>query len=509
MVNQIQILDTTLRDGEQTSGVSFTVKEKRSIAELLLQELRVDRIEIASARVSEGEFNAAKSICDWARNYSMLDRVEILGFVDGYKSIEWIKKAGGTVCNLLCKGSLNHLTHQLRKTVSQHIEDIRDFVDNAHKENLSVNVYLEDWSNGIRQNAGYVEELVNGIKDIGIKRFMLPDTLGVLTPPDTSKLCRWMLDKFSSLKFDFHAHNDYGLAVANVMAAIEAGIDGIHTTINGLGERAGNAPLSSVIGIVNDHIKIKNNIDETKLNNASRLVELFSGIRVSPNTPIIGENVFTQCSGVHADGDHKNNLYFNELMPERFGRTRVYALGKTSGKANIKKNLENIGISLSDEDLQKVTRRVIELGDKKESVSAEDLPYIVSDVLKNDTAEHPIQLSNYSVSSTMSLRSSASVALSINDTIHEASASGQGQYDAFMRAIKDIYSRIGKDFPELQDYCLTIPPGGKADALVETVITWSIGGKVFKTKGLDSDQTCAAVNATIKMLNIIELDSKS
>ncbi|MFV0483188.1 MAG: alpha-isopropylmalate synthase regulatory domain-containing protein [Bacteroidales bacterium] len=508
MINQIQILDTTLRDGEQTSGVSFSMKEKKSIAKLLLQELKVDRVEIASARVSDGEFNTAKSICAWAREYSVIDRVEILGFVDGVKSIEWIKNAGGVVCNLLCKGSLNHLTHQLKKSVGQHIEDIKKFVHKAHKEKLSVNVYLEDWSNGIKHAPEYVEQLVDGIKDIGIKRFMLPDTLGVLNPINTFKYCKWMIEQFPCLQYDFHAHNDYGLAVANVMSAIEAGISGVHTTINGLGERAGNAPLSSVIGIVNDHIGVKNNIDETKLNTASRMVELFSGIRVSPNTPIIGENVFTQCSGVHADGDNKNNLYFNALMPERFGRTRVYALGKTSGKANIKKNLENIGVALSDEDLQKVTSRVIELGDKKESVSAEDLPYIVADVLKNDAAEHSIQLHNYSVSSTMNLRSSASLALSINDEIYEATASGQGQYDAFIRAAKEIYSRLGRDFPELVDYCLTIPPGGKADALVETVITWNFSDRIFKTKGLDSDQTCAAVNATIKMLNIIELESR-
>jgi (R)-citramalate synthase len=142
-------------------------------------------------------------------------------------------------------------------------------------------------------------------------------------------------------------------------------------------------PLSSVIGILNDHLKVENSLVESKLSKVSKMVELFSGLRIPANKPLTGDFVFTQCCGVHADGDNKGNLYFNDLLPERFGRLRRYALGKTSGKASIKKNLEELGIVLSKEDVDKVTQRVIELGDKKETVTTEDLPYIISDVLKN------------------------------------------------------------------------------------------------------------------------------
>ncbi len=310
---------------------------------------------------------------------------------------------------------------------------------------------------------------------------------------------------YPEVEFDFHAHNDYDLAIANVFHAIKAGIRCVHTTVNGLGERAGNAPLSSVIATIKDHLKMETNVNESQLNKVSKLVESFSGIRIPTNKPLIGEFVFTQCSGIHADGDNKNNLYFNELLPERFGRTRQYALGKTSGKANIKKNLEDLGIELDAESLKKVTNRIIELGDKKETVSVEDLPYIVADVMENDTFEQKIKVINYSVSHTMGLRPVASVSIEIEGKYYEQNSDGDGQYDAFVRALQKIYKKLGKNFPKLIDYTVTIPPGGRTDALVEAIITWK-NQREFRTKGLDPDQNTAAMKATIRMLNIIEND---
>ena len=189
---------------------------------------------------------------------------------------------------------------------------------------------------------------------------MLLDTLGVLNPGNTYEYCKMMEDRYTDLRFDFHAHNDYDLAVANVYSAIRAGIKGIHTTVNGLGERAGNAPLSSVLAVIKDQLGEETNLREEKINKASRLVETYSGVHIPPNKPIIGEHVFTQCAGVHADGDSKNNLYCNDLLPERFGRVREYALGKTSGKANIRKNLEALGIDMDEGSMRKDTERIIE-----------------------------------------------------------------------------------------------------------------------------------------------------
>ena len=503
----IYIMDTTLRDGEQTSGVSFSELEKLNIAKILLEEIRIDYIEVASARVSEGEFRGAKKVLDWAREAGYLEKVEILGFVDGKTSLEWISAAGGKVMNLLAKGSLRHVTQQLKKSPEDHLSGIRSSLQLAESMGIKVNIYLEDWSNGMRNSPEYVDFMLEGLSSEKIGRIMLPDTLGILNPTETYQFCAAMIQKFPGLNFDFHAHNDYDLAVANVDAAIRAGIKTIHTTVNGLGERAGNAPLSSVIALLNDQLKLPNSVNERKLSLISRIVENFSGIRISGNKPIIGENVFTQCSGIHADGDNKDNLYFNDLLPERFGRIRKYALGKTSGKANIAKNLEDIGIRLDPEDLVRVTNKVIELADMKESVTSDDLPYILSDVLKNESVNEKIRLRNYAISHALGLRPMATVAIEVDGENFEEAASGDGQYDAFMNALRQIYHKQNKSFPALVDYVVTIPPGGKTDALVETLITWDMG-REFKTRGLDPDQTAAAIKATMKMLNIIENDNQ-
>ncbi len=500
----IEIMDTTLRDGEQTSGVSFAAQEKLSIARLLLEELRVDRIEIASARVSEGEFASVKKVAQWARSRGYIDKIEVLGFVDGFLSLDWIKNAGCTVINLLCKGSLKHCTHQLKKTPEQHIADIKQVLNNAKDMGISVNVYLEDWSNGMRESEDYVYFMVDSLKTESIKRFMLPDTLGILNPDETRNFCDKMIARYPNLHFDFHAHNDYDFAVANVFEAIKAGVQGIHVTVNGLGERAGNAPLSSVIAVLHDHLNMRTDLQEDKINSVSKVVETYSGIRIPHNKPVIGENVFTQVAGVHADGDNKKNLYYNDLLPERFGRERQYALGKTSGKANILKNLQQLGIELDDEMMQRVTARVIELGDKKETVSLDELPYIVSDVLKNEQEEQVVKMLNYSLSLTYGLRPMATVKMEVRGEVFEQSASGDGQYNAVSKAMWKIYKSLNKPTPELLDYVVVIPPGGKTDALVQTIITWRFNDKIFKTRGLDSDQTVAAIKATVKMLNIID-----
>lgn len=502
---RIELLDTTLRDGEQTSGVSFNPTEKLNIARLLLNDLRVPRIEIASARVSSGEFESVSKVCSWAKRIGKLNCIEILGFIDKGQSIKWVKDVGGKVINFLAKGSEKHCRSQLNKTPEEHLDDIKKEVLNATQEGLSVNLYLEDWSNGIKQSPDYVYYLVDNLKDLSIKRFMLPDTLGIFNPNQVYGYCKKMVDKYPDVHFDFHAHNDYDLATANSFAAGLVGIKGLHCTINGLGERAGNAPLSSVVAVVHDMLKFETGIDETKINKVSRFVESFSGVPISQNKPIIGENVFTQCAGVHADGDNKNNLYFNDLLPERFGREREYALGKTSGKANIKKNLEALGIELDEADIKKVTDRIIQLGDKKEIVTQADLPFVIADVLKHDISHSKVRIINYSLSLSLGLHPTATIKMEINGEEYQQSAAGDGQYDAFVKAVKRIYSELlNRPFPTLTNYMVNIPPGGRTDALVQTTTSWEYKGHLIKTRGLDADQTEAAIQATLKMLNFIE-----
>ncbi|WP_293230300.1 alpha-isopropylmalate synthase regulatory domain-containing protein [Moritella sp.] len=497
---QVQLMDTTLRDGEQTQGVSFTPDEKVSIAKALLQSLNVDRIEVASARVSLGEKQAVSSLMQWAEQEQVADRIEILGFVDHTKSVDWITSSGAKVINLLTKGSEKHCTEQLRKTPSQHIADVRETIYYAIEQGLSVNIYLEDWSNGYSDNPEYVYNMVSELSDLPIQHYMLPDTLGIMSPDEVHTSLSDMIRRFPQLKFDFHPHNDYGLATANALTAAKVGISAIHCTVNCLGERAGNASLAEVAVVLKDKLGIESSINEQRIHQISQMIENFSGKITSANAPIIGADVFTQTSGIHADGDNKGGLYQTVLGPERFERTRTYALGKMSGKASLEKNLEDLNIDLSAEQKTKLLQRIVTLGDQKSTITPEDLPFIIADLLESKDYSH-IELLDCSITSGLNVDSTASIRVRIGDEMYKSAGSGNGGFDAFSMAIQAIMQKVGFDYPSLENYQVRIPPGGKTSALTESFITWQQDNKTFRTRGVSSNQVFAGVQATMRMLN--------
>lgn len=503
----IEIMDTTLRDGEQMNSVSYTSEEKLTLTRMLLEEVGVDRVEIASARVSEGELATVSIILRWAAEHGFADRIEMLGFTDIDKSVDWIRQAGGRVVNLLCKGSLRHVEKQLRKSPAQHLSDIRATIDYAVSKGLVCNIYLEDWSNGALSSPEYVSYLLDGLEGSGIRRYMLPDTLGVLCPDQVTKFVGETVRTYPDRHFDFHGHNDYGLATANTLAAVRAGARGVHCTVNGMGERAGNTSLDEVVVCLHDFEQCTTHVNELALHKIAETVEVFSGRRLASNKPVTGANVFTQTSGIHADGDKKENLYANPLLPERFGRKREYALGKLSGRSNLDFNLAELGIELNAEQKQVVLERIVELGDLKESITKEDLPYIIADVLdqlqeRKFIMESCVVVTSKGVKSIATLK--ARYRKSPADEWQEFDMVGQGDggYDALVDAVEKIASLVGFELPQLVDYTVTIPPGGKTDALTQCAITWR-GEKTFVTKGVNSDQVLAAAEATEKMLNLV------
>lgn len=500
-VRHIQLMDTTLRDGEQTQGVSFAPEEKVSLAKALLQQLKVDRIEVASAGVSKGEKEAVSSINAWAQDQGYGDRIEVLGFVDHQKSVDWILQTGGRVINLLTKGSEKHCREQLGKTLDQHVSEILRTVDYALHKGLLVNVYLEDWSNGYRNSRDYVYRMMELLGDCGIRHFHLPDTLGVMSPEEVFESISDMTARFSQQEFDFHPHNDYGLATANVMAAVRAGVNSIHCTVNCLGERAGNASLAEVAVALRDKMGVELSIDESYIMQLSSMVESFSGKRVPGNAPIVGADVFTQTAGIHADGDRKGGLYKTRLSPERFSRTRSYALGKMSGKASLAKNLEALGLNLSEENQQKVLARIVKLGDSKEQITPDDLPFIIAEVLESKNYHH-IKLLNCSVTSGLDLQSTVSIRVDINGDIQQAAGSGNGGFDAFINAMNEIMAPHDYALPELVNYEVRIPRGGRTSALTECVITWDCDGQEIKTRGVHSNQVFAAILAALRIVNL-------
>jgi D-citramalate synthase len=500
---RIEVMDTTLRDGEQAEGISMMPEEKRTIAQRLLETVKVDRIEVASARVSEGERRAVKTIIDYAESKGLADRVEILGFVDINRSVDWAKSVGARVINLLTKGSLHHCREQLRKTHQQHLDEIRKTIEYGAKQGITFNVYLEDWSGGMIGCVDYVDQHISALIGMPIRRIMLPDTLGLLAPSQVREFVGRVIKAFPERHFDYHGHNDYGLGTANTLEAVVAGVHGVHVTVNGMGERAGNVTLDEVIVALHDHAGIRTSVDERALSDISKLVEVFSGRRVPANKPIVGDNVFTQTAGIHADGDMKGNLYESRLTPARFGQHRTYAMGKLMGKASLDFNLERLNIALSPDQKQQLLARIVELGDQKKSVTTSDLPFLISEVLQ--TRELRVfEVKDYSVVSNRGLRPTATILVRIRDREIHATGSGDGGYDAFMQALKSIEKQLGFALPKLLDYEVRIPPGGKTDALVETTIKWEGG---MKTRGVHSDQLAAAIHATEHALNMIALRS--
>ncbi len=435
----------------------------------------------------------------------MLSRVEILGYCDGRTSVDWIVGTGGKVINLLVKGSEHHCRTQLRLSPEQHRDAVAATIRAARRRRVKANAYLEDWSNGVRDSFDYVFAMMEQLRDLEVERVYLADTLGIFSPDDVARYVGLMTATWPDMVFEFHAHNDYGLATANCLAAVRAGARGVHTSVNGMGERAGNARLAEAVAAIHDHTRFETGIQESRLAAMSRMVETFSGKDVAANTPIVGRDVFTQTAGIHADGDMKGDLYASRLAPARFGQRRRYALGKLSGKASIDANLKTLGIELAPADRDLVLQRIIELGDKKHTVSAQDLPYIIADVLKSPD-QRPVRVESYDVQVGTGHTPQAAVVISYRGKTARAKGRGDGGYDAFMNALKKAAKRFDLEVPRLEDFRVRIPPGGRTTALVETVITWRSEAHAegtFSTLGVDSDQLAAAVIATEKMLNAI------
>lgn len=501
---RVELMDTTLRDGEQTPGVAYTPDEKLQLARMLLVEVGVDRIEVAGTRVSEGEREGARRVAAFARRSGQLERIEVLGYCDGHASVDWTAEVGVEAMNLLVKGSERHCVQQLRMSPEKHRARVEETVRAARRRGIATNAYLEDWSNGVRDGFDYVFAMMKLLREVGIERVYLADTLGVLAPPDVSRYVSLMVATWPDARFEYHGHNDYGFATANCVAAVEAGARGVHTSVNGMGERAGNSKLAEVVAALHDHTRFRTRVDESRLVSVSKLVEAFSGKQVAANEPIVGADVFTQTAGIHADGDAKADLYASRLAPSRFGQRRRYALGKLSGKASLDQNLKQLGIELAADARELVLRRIVELGDKKHSVVPEDLRFIIADVLKTP-AEQLVRVESYRVVVGSGETPEAEVTIAYRGKRATARAEGDGGYDAFMRALAKAARRFRLAVPELADYKVRIPPGGRTGALVETVITWKggAGRESFSTLGVDSDQLAAAVIATEKMLNVV------
>ena len=489
----IAVMDTTLRDGEQTPHVAYSPAEKLQIARMLLDDVGVDRIEVASAGASDAEGEAVERIVEWARSAGQLERIEVLGFCDGARSPRWIAERGARRMNLLTKGSEAHCRQQLLKTPAEHFVDAEASLTAARSCGVVVaGAYLEDFSRGFSAGPAYVFELTERLLARGVQRVFLADTLGCLAPTEVDQQVRAMIAAFPSACFEFHAHDDYGLATANGLAAVAAGVSGVHTSVNGLGERAGNARLCELVMALHDHGAVQTSVREAALCDVARWVERCSGKLLADNAPIVGRDVFTQTAGIHADGDRKGELYASRLDPARLGRRRSYALGKLAGRASLDQNLDRLGIVLGEEERTRLLQRVVALGDRKQRIEASELRFLIDDL--RGCHAPPRVIRTYSVTVLHEAQAEASLELLLDGRHVRASARGVSSLAALVAALQDAAAQAGLDLLAHMQLDARVLPGG----LFETAIVLD----ETRVIGVDADHIVATVAAIEKLLQL-------
>ncbi len=488
----IRIFDTTLRDGEQTPGASLTPEEKFEIA-LKLNDLGVDTIEAGFPIVSKGETKAVKKIANEGL------RAEICGLARS--DLEDIDKA--ISCEVDCVHTFIatsdiHMKYKLKLNKEEVLKSAVKSVEYAKKHGVVVEFSPEDAS---RSDPKFVLKVIKAVCDVGADRINWPDTVGVMIPNEIYRMISEIKEAIN-IPISVHCHNDFGLAVANSLAAIDAGATQVHATINGLGERAGNASLEEVVLGLNLLHKKKTNIDTKLLFETSKLVSRLTGIPVQPNKAIVGENAFGHEAGIHTHGVSSYPLTYEPINPELVGRKRWFQAGKHAGTRGLKTKLEEAGLHLSQKQMKQVVSRVKEIGDKGKLVTDADLYSIGRAVMGGLSEEQRVlSLENLSVLTGTNIVPTASVKILLNEKEYIASDTGVGPVDSAMKAIQKIVSPI-VDI-RLREYRLEATTGG-SDALAEVLIKVEDSeGNIVSARSAREDIVMASVEAMIEGMNKI------
>ncbi|MBS7624574.1 2-isopropylmalate synthase [Candidatus Bathyarchaeota archaeon] len=487
---KVKILDTTLRDGEQTPEVSLTPDKKVLIAKKL-DEIGVDIIEAGFAAASEGEAEAIKLIAK--ENL----RAEICSFARGVKSdIDAALKCDVDSIFLVIPASDIHIRHKLRKTREEVLKMVEECVDYAKDHGLVVEFGPED---STRSDINFLKETINAAVKAGAERVTPPDTVGILTPEKSYELFSNLKRAFPNVPFGVHCHDDFGLAVANTLAALMAGAEEAHVTVNGLGERAGNAALEEVAVALKIHYGVETSIKTELLYDLSMLVSRLTGIVIQPNKAIVGENAFTHESGIHTHAILSEPTTYEAIPPELVGRKRRIVAGKHAGSHGIRAALMEMGLNPTEEQLKEIFKRVKEVGDKGKRVTDADLKAIAEAVMGIPSIQ-PIKLEELTVVTGNSVTPTASVKLNVNGrTIIEA-ATGVGPVDAAINAIRKAVSAI--EPIRLEEYYVKAITGG-TDAVVEVIVRLRKGDQVATAMGVHEDIVMASVNAMISGINVL------
>ena len=490
---RVRIFDTTLRDGEQSPGVSITPEQKLQIA-IKLDRLGVDAIEAGFPIVSHGEVQAIRNIKKSGLN------AEICGLARTLSSdIDLVIDCDLSYVHTFIATSDIHMQYKLKMAPEEVIQKAVNAVEYAKSHGLQVEFSAED---ATRSDLTFLTKVFRAVGEAGADRIDIPDTVGYATPEFISNLVGIIKEQIS-VPISLHCHNDFGLAVANSIAGINAGATCAHVTVNGLGERAGNASLEEFVMALQCLYKKEHNINTKLLYETSKSVSNIMGIAVQANKAIIGENAFGHESGIHTHGILNNPLTYEPIDPEMVGRKRWLQAGKHAGAHGIRAMLEDFGIECTDEQLHKIVEKQKNLADKGKSISTAELLSIAGEVLQNSKFDEKFKLYDFHIVTGMNLIPTAVIRLNTDGKDLIASEIGVGPVDAALKAIQKIAGEIAN--VKIREYKLDSITGG-SDALAEvSVKVEDKNGNIVSARKAGEDVVVASVQAMMDAINKVML----
>jgi 2-isopropylmalate synthase len=505
MAEKVYIFDTTLRDGEQSPGASMGINEKVKVA-LQLEKLGVDIIEAGFAVSSPVQFDAIQLIAQEVKTpiiASLARAVE----KDIDAAARALQSAKRKRIHTFIATSPIHREFKLKKSKEEILKQAVYAIQYAKQYTDDVEFSAED---ATRTELDYLVEVVTAAIEAGATTINIPDTVGYTVPSEFTRIVRTLKEKVPNINkavLSVHCHNDLGLAVANSLAAIEAGARQVEVSVNGIGERAGNAALEEIVMALNlrkDIFGVEVNTNTQEIYKTSRLVVSVTGIQVQPNKAIVGKNAFSHEAGIHQDGVLKERRTYEIMQPEQIGRSRSeIILGRHSGKHGLEARLKELGYSIEGEDFEKIFAKFTEVADKKKAVYDDELIAIVSECLAIDMPEI-LFLESVQIMSGSNALPTATVELKKSNRIMREAAIGNGPVDAIYKAI----NRIAGISPELEDYGISSISVGQ-DAMGEAMVSLKYEGKVFSGHGSSTDVLVASAKAYLNALNkILYLEKK-
>ena len=497
-MNQLIIFDTTLRDGEQSPGASMTKEEKVRIAKML-ERMRVDVIEAGFPIASPGDFEAVRAVARVVKNSTVCGLARAAD-ADIDRAGEALKEAAAGRIHTFIATSPIHMKMKLRLEPDQVVERAVEAVRRARRWTDDVEFSAEDAG---RSELDFLCRIVEAVIEAGARTINIPDTVGYNVPDQFAHTIRSLIERVPNADqaiFSVHCHNDLGLAVANSLAAVLAGARQVECTINGLGERAGNASLEEIVMTVRtrrDVFQLETGIDTTQIVPASRLVANITGFPVQPNKAIVGANAFAHESGIHQDGVLKHRETYEIMRAEDVGwSTNRMVLGKHSGRNAFRTRLEQLGASFAtEEELNAAFARFKDLADKKHEVYDEDLQALVTDAYLAAENER-VKLLYLRVCSETGETPNAEVALLVDGEEHRVAASGGGPVDAAFKAIESLLQTR----TDLLLYSVNNITSG-TDSQGEVTVRVAKDGRIFNGQGADTDIVIASAKAYVNALN--------